>query len=170
MTGERIRVTGIVQGVGYPDASRSHFTSTDVWQSASTDPEDQRDGWLGRALDRCATTRTTSSAPSVSATSACASLVTAVDSPVSSERSRVDEPSTTTPSAGIESPARTSTTEPFDNASRGTSRTASPSTSRATDGASENRSSVELAALSCCRRWRKRPTRRKKISAVTESK
>jgi uncharacterized protein (DUF1501 family) len=46
---------GIVQGVGYPNASRSHFTSTDVWQSASTDPEDQRDGWLGRALDRCAT-------------------------------------------------------------------------------------------------------------------
>ena len=46
---------GIVQGVGYPNASRSHFTSSDVWQSASTDPEDQRDGWLGRALDRCAT-------------------------------------------------------------------------------------------------------------------
>ena len=45
---------GIIQGVGYENASRSHFTSTDVWHTASTDPEARRSGWLGRALDRCA--------------------------------------------------------------------------------------------------------------------
>ena len=45
---------GIVQGVGYPNASRSHFTSTDIWHSAATQPQDRWSGWLGRALDRVA--------------------------------------------------------------------------------------------------------------------
>ena len=44
----------IVQGVGYPSPSFSHFTSMDIWQSA--DPEGKiKDGWLGRyfeTLDR----------------------------------------------------------------------------------------------------------------------
>jgi uncharacterized protein (DUF1501 family) len=52
----------IVQGVGYPNPSRSHFRSMTIWQSAKVDlPGDQkRDiiddekailGWLGQALD-----------------------------------------------------------------------------------------------------------------------
>jgi uncharacterized protein (DUF1501 family) len=42
----------IVQGVGYPNPSRSHFRSMAVWHSASTDPEEQNSlGWLGRGLD-----------------------------------------------------------------------------------------------------------------------
>ena len=35
----------IVQGVGYPDPNRSHFISTDMWQSAGARTPD---GWLGR--------------------------------------------------------------------------------------------------------------------------
>jgi len=45
---------GVVQGVGYPDASRSHFTSTDVWHTARTEPQPRWTGWVGRALDRTA--------------------------------------------------------------------------------------------------------------------
>jgi uncharacterized protein (DUF1501 family) len=43
---------GIVQGVGYPNPSRSHFESMAIWHSARRD-KDQRDGlgWLGRAFD-----------------------------------------------------------------------------------------------------------------------
>jgi len=46
---------GVVQGIGYPNASRSHFTCTDVWQTASTEPRARWSGWAGRALDRIAT-------------------------------------------------------------------------------------------------------------------
>src|SRR5207253_11228165 len=42
----------IVQGVGYPNPSRSHFRSMAVWHSARSDPEDHGGpGWLGRAFD-----------------------------------------------------------------------------------------------------------------------
>jgi uncharacterized protein (DUF1501 family) len=43
----------IVQGVSYPNPSRSHFRSMKIWQTARVH-EDQQDGygWLGRALDR----------------------------------------------------------------------------------------------------------------------
>ncbi|MHC4547471.1 MAG: DUF1501 domain-containing protein [Planctomycetota bacterium] len=44
----------VVQGVGYPNASRSHFTSTDIWHTARTAPQARWTGWLGRALDRAA--------------------------------------------------------------------------------------------------------------------
>ena len=42
----------IVQGVGYPNPSRSHFESMAVWQSGRRDAK-RRDGtgWLGRTLD-----------------------------------------------------------------------------------------------------------------------
>jgi uncharacterized protein (DUF1501 family) len=52
----------IVQGVGYPNPSRSHFESMAVWQSARISPQD-RDGfgWLGRGLD--AAPRPASGAP-----------------------------------------------------------------------------------------------------------
>jgi uncharacterized protein (DUF1501 family) len=41
----------VVQGVGYPNPSQSHFRSMDVWQAGST-AETLRDGWLGKALGR----------------------------------------------------------------------------------------------------------------------
>ncbi len=39
----------IVQGVGYPNPTQSHFRSMDIWQAAST-AKDLTEGWLGRAL------------------------------------------------------------------------------------------------------------------------
>lgn len=44
----------VVQGVGYPNANRSHFRSTEIWQTAA-DAENlkQTDGWLGRYFDAC---------------------------------------------------------------------------------------------------------------------
>jgi uncharacterized protein (DUF1501 family) len=42
----------IVQGVGYPDSSRSHFTGTDIWNTAFTKTPERWSGWAGRALDR----------------------------------------------------------------------------------------------------------------------
>src|SRR5204863_8877618 len=39
----------IVQGVGYPNPSQSHFRSMDIWQAAST-AETLTEGWIGRAL------------------------------------------------------------------------------------------------------------------------
>eukprot|EP00913_Durusdinium_trenchii_P028475 g26703.t1 len=39
----------IVQGVGYPNSDRSHFSSMDIWHKASRSKE-QRYGWLGRTL------------------------------------------------------------------------------------------------------------------------
>src|SRR5207245_10208481 len=41
-----------VQGVSYPNPSRSHFQSMAIWQSARFDPEEHKSfGWLGRAFD-----------------------------------------------------------------------------------------------------------------------
>jgi uncharacterized protein (DUF1501 family) len=39
----------VVQGVGYPNPSQSHFRSMDIWQAAST-ARNTPDGWIGRAL------------------------------------------------------------------------------------------------------------------------
>ena len=44
----------VVQGVGYPNPDRSHFSSMDIWHTAERTAEKQRDGWLGRSLDRFA--------------------------------------------------------------------------------------------------------------------
>jgi uncharacterized protein (DUF1501 family) len=42
----------IVQGVGYPNPSRSHFESMAVWHTARRDPVEHTGyGWLGRGLD-----------------------------------------------------------------------------------------------------------------------
>lgn len=42
-------VAGIIQGVGYPNPNRSHFSSMDIWHSA--DPEGKNNGWIGRYFD-----------------------------------------------------------------------------------------------------------------------
>ncbi|MHC4100998.1 MAG: DUF1501 domain-containing protein, partial [Planctomycetota bacterium] len=42
-------VAGIVQGVGYPNPNRSHFTSMDIWHTADTTGKGY--GWLGRYFD-----------------------------------------------------------------------------------------------------------------------
>jgi uncharacterized protein (DUF1501 family) len=39
----------VVQGVGYPNPSQSHFRSMDIWQAAST-KETLNEGWVGKAL------------------------------------------------------------------------------------------------------------------------
>ncbi|MCB0695637.1 MAG: DUF1501 domain-containing protein [Saprospiraceae bacterium] len=41
----------VFQGVGYPNQNRSHFRSTDIWQSASGATEVINTGWLGRHFD-----------------------------------------------------------------------------------------------------------------------
>jgi uncharacterized protein (DUF1501 family) len=43
----------IIQGVGYPNPNRSHFRSTDIWQTASDSNKVEREGWLGRYFDSC---------------------------------------------------------------------------------------------------------------------
>lgn len=39
----------IVQGVGYPNPTQSHFRSMDIWQAASMEDE-LNEGWIGKAL------------------------------------------------------------------------------------------------------------------------
>ena len=41
----------IVQGVGYPNPNRSHFRSTEIWQTASDSTRFEQYGWLGRYFD-----------------------------------------------------------------------------------------------------------------------
>jgi len=42
----------VVQGVGYPNQNRSHFRSTDIWNTASESDEFLTTGWLGRNFQR----------------------------------------------------------------------------------------------------------------------
>src|ERR1022692_1595403 len=44
---------GIVQGVGYPNPNRSHFRSTEIWQTASDADRNVSEGWLGKYFDSC---------------------------------------------------------------------------------------------------------------------
>lgn len=41
----------IINNVGYPNPNRSHFRSTDIWQTASDANQYLTTGWLGRYLD-----------------------------------------------------------------------------------------------------------------------
>jgi uncharacterized protein (DUF1501 family) len=41
----------VVQGVGYPNPNRSHFRSTEIWQTASDSDKYDTTGWLGRYFD-----------------------------------------------------------------------------------------------------------------------
>ncbi|MEO5802225.1 MAG: DUF1501 domain-containing protein [Verrucomicrobiota bacterium] len=42
---------GVVQGIGYPNPNRSHFRSTEIWQTASDSEKFERYGWIGRYFD-----------------------------------------------------------------------------------------------------------------------
>jgi uncharacterized protein (DUF1501 family) len=41
----------VIQNVGYPNQNRSHFRSTDIWQTGSASNEVINTGWLGRYFD-----------------------------------------------------------------------------------------------------------------------
>src|SRR5258706_11101303 len=41
----------IVHGVGYPNPNRSHFRSTEIWQTAAGAEKAESTGWLGRYFD-----------------------------------------------------------------------------------------------------------------------
>jgi uncharacterized protein (DUF1501 family) len=41
----------VIQGVGYPNPNRSHFRSTEIWQTASDSERIEKYGWLGRYFD-----------------------------------------------------------------------------------------------------------------------
>ncbi|WP_075343510.1 DUF1501 domain-containing protein [Tenacibaculum agarivorans] len=41
----------IINNVGYPNPNRSHFRSTDIWQTASDSNQFLQTGWVGRYLD-----------------------------------------------------------------------------------------------------------------------
>lgn len=43
----------LAQGVGYPNPNRSHFRSTEIWQTASDSDKTANEGWLGRYFDSC---------------------------------------------------------------------------------------------------------------------
>ncbi len=42
----------VVHSVGYPNQNRSHFRSTDIWESASSANEYLRTGWIGRYFEK----------------------------------------------------------------------------------------------------------------------
>jgi uncharacterized protein (DUF1501 family) len=44
---------GIIQGVGYPNPDRSHFRSTDIWQTATDADQYENHGWIGKYFDSC---------------------------------------------------------------------------------------------------------------------
>lgn len=44
---------GVIQGVGYPNPNRSHFRSTEIWQTACEADRVEKYGWLGRYFDNC---------------------------------------------------------------------------------------------------------------------
>ena len=41
----------VIHGVGYPNPNRSHFRSTEIWQTASDSQKFEKYGWLGRYFD-----------------------------------------------------------------------------------------------------------------------
>ncbi len=43
----------IIQGVGYPNPNRSHFRSTEIWQTASDSNRNAPYGWLVNYFDNC---------------------------------------------------------------------------------------------------------------------
>ncbi len=54
---------GIVQNVGYPNPNRSHFRSTEIWETASDADASLPSGWIGRYLDNACAGAPASSDP-----------------------------------------------------------------------------------------------------------
>jgi uncharacterized protein (DUF1501 family) len=54
----------IIQGVGYPNPNRSHFRSTEIWQTASDADRNESNGWLGKYFDSCPAPIQPSASPS----------------------------------------------------------------------------------------------------------
>lgn len=48
---------GVIQNVGYPNPNRSHFRSTEIWESASDANINDATGWIGRYLDNACSGR-----------------------------------------------------------------------------------------------------------------
>lgn len=46
-------LAAMIRGVGYPNPNRSHFRSTDIWQTASDANRVEGHGWVGRYFDAC---------------------------------------------------------------------------------------------------------------------
>lgn len=42
----------IINNVGYPNPTRSHFSAMDIWHTASLKPSNMPTGWIGRLLDQ----------------------------------------------------------------------------------------------------------------------
>ena len=73
----------VVQGTGYPNPNRSHFTSMDIWHTARRDAKGN--GWIGRYFDNtCNGTPTTEGAISIGRTAPLA-MIGDVQKPVSFE-------------------------------------------------------------------------------------
>jgi len=49
-------LVSVINDVGYPNPSRSHFRATDIWQTASAANEYLKTGWVGRYLEQEAKT------------------------------------------------------------------------------------------------------------------
>ena len=45
-------LVSVMNSVGYPNPSRSHFRSTDIWYTASSSEEFLKTGWVGRYLEK----------------------------------------------------------------------------------------------------------------------
>ena len=107
-------------------------------------------------------------APAV--TSSPARTRTGRDSPVSSEASMVDSPTTTRPSMGTWSPARTAMRAPTPTSSVATSRSTPSTSSRAVEGARACSSSAASPARRCAFTCSQRPACSRNTRAVRESK
>ena len=53
----------IIQNVGYPNPNRSHFRSTEIWETASESDEYLPSGWLGRYFDNACSGKATPEVP-----------------------------------------------------------------------------------------------------------
>ena len=55
---------GIIQNVGYPNPNRSHFRSTEIWETAVESDRTSSTGWIGRFMDnQCSGMPTNSTDP-----------------------------------------------------------------------------------------------------------
>lgn len=77
----------IIQGTGYPNPNRSHFTSMDIWHTASRDAKGN--GWIGRYFDnQCNGTPIPEGSISIGRTAPRA-MIGSVQKPVSFESERL---------------------------------------------------------------------------------